>query len=95
MPQGDTMTIQFVMKLLHKYGAKAYTGKGVSVFGSRGRVLILPRGEIIHIAVYGCLIIYSLYLYNEVEETDVPLFRWHLASPSGLAKLIKHFELYK
>lgn len=45
------MTIQFVIKMLHKYGAKTYTGKGVSVFGSRGRVLILPRGEIIHRAM--------------------------------------------
>ena len=89
------MTIQFVIKMLHKYGARAYTGKGVSVFGRRGRVLILPRNESIHIAMYGYLIIYSLYLYNEAENTDVPLFRWRLASPKGLRELIKHFELYK
>lgn len=89
------MTIQFVIKMLHKYGAKAYTGKGVSVFGSRGRVLILPRNEIIHIAMYGYLIIFSLYLYDEIRGEDIPLFRWRLASPSGLKELIKHFERYK
>lgn len=89
------MTIQFVIKMLHKYGAVAYTGEGVSVFGSRGRVLILPRGRIIHIAMYGYMVIFSLYLYDEIKEEDVPLFRWRLASPSGLKELIKHFELYK
>lgn len=89
------MTIQFVMKMLHKYGAKVYTGKGVSVFGKRGRVYILPQNEIIHIAIYGYMIIFSLYLYDEIREEDMPLFRWRLASPKGLRELIKHFELYK
>lgn len=86
------MTIQFVMKLLHKYGAVAYTGKGVSLYGTMGRIYILPWGERVHIASPAGYVLIACSVYDDEVGCNLIVFKG-IIKAFNYRKLSAHLKM--
>lgn len=80
------MTLESVMKLLHKYGAKAYIGKDVSLYGTMGRIYVLPWGERVHIASPAGYVLVTCSVYDDEVGCSLLMFK-------GIIKAFNYLKL--
>ncbi len=74
------------MKLLQIYGAKAYIGKDVSLYGTMGRIYILPWGEKVHIASPAGYVLVACSVYDDEAGCNLIMFK-------GIIKAFNYLRL--